>query len=621
MVQTATPLQNTAVLPRWISSTSTWNDDTWHFDLTRPGVTDSSRRIDWAFELPDGSRLTDPAWAELCEAIKRFLWSLRTDPPVGKRRLGPGSLISIFNQMRVLVCWMVGERCDSFNQLDADAAARFMATLRERPGRKGEALSLATQAGYLSTLSRLHSQREKLIDGVPDDLRRFLEEHGPRLPRLYRQGRGFPYTPDLVATALMSGALRLVGTPADDVIALRDLAAVAYVYRLDGKRPKPAGEEQARMMLNDFSFSTLPNEDGPWHAPVVQLKDIHALIERIYDACFVVIAWLVGARVSEILGLEAGCIERHVGPDGQEATYLHGRIYKMATGDGGQPHRWIAPEPVVRVVDVLERLSAPLRKKLGTGKLWLLTRDPTLLRQPIGIPHSGAFGVRLNSSFRTMLDLPLHQGRPWHLNAHQGRKTFARFIGKRDRTGLHALQEHLGHVSRIMTDTAYVGTDFELAELISDEILKETRAALEDLLTASNLSGHAGRMIASRSPFRGRTRDGNIGEYVDFILKDSGMVLGVCDWGYCLYRRENSTCQGDDHGPNPVLRTQSACARCANFAVSERHRAVWDDRRLRNAQLLEHPALDDESRNLAQERIIECDRILQGLNGERDNAR
>ena len=48
-----------------------------------------------------------------------------------------------------------------------------------------------------------------------------------------------------------------------------------------------------------------------------------------------------------------------------------------------------------------------------------------------------------------------------------------------------------------MTDAAYVGTDFELAELINDEILKETRAALEDLLTASNLSGHAGRMIAS----------------------------------------------------------------------------------------------------------------------------
>ncbi|QKC86739.1 integrase [Mesorhizobium sp. NZP2077] len=621
MVQTATVLQNTSVLPRSISSTSTWDDDIWRFDLTRPGVTDSSRTIGWTFELPDGSRFSDPTWTALRETVKCFLWSLRTDPPAGKRRLGPGSLISIFNQIRVLICWMVSERYDCFGQLDASAAGRFMTTLRERPGRKGEALSLATRAGYLSMLSRLHAQREKLIDGVPNDLRRFLDEHGPRLPRLDRQERGFPYTPDPVATALIGGALRLIGTPADDVIALRDSAAVAYAYRIDGKRPTPGDEGQAHRMLDDFTFSTLPNEDSPWHAPVVQLKGIHALIERIYDACFVVIAWLVGARVSEILGLEAGCIERHIGPDGQQVTYLHGRIYKMATGDGGQPHRWIAPEPVVRVIDVLERLSAPIRKKLGTDNLWMLTRDPTLLRQPIGIPHSGAFGGRLNSSFRTMLDLPLHQGKPWHLNAHQGRKTFARFIGKRDRTGLHALQEHLGHVSRVMTDTAYVGTDYELAELINDEILKETRAALEDLLTASNLSGHAGRMIASRSPFRGRTHDGDLGEYIDFIVKDSGMVLGVCDWGYCLYRREHSACQGDDHGPNAVLRTQSVCARCANFAVSERHRAVWEDRKVRNAQLLRHPALDDESRELAQERILECDRILRGLAGESDSVR
>ncbi|MGC0321058.1 hypothetical protein ABIG06_001687 [Bradyrhizobium sp. USDA 326] len=137
MTQVATNRRSASALSQAISSTSTWNDDTWRFDLTRPGVTDSSRTIDWAFELPDGSRFTNPIWTELREAVKRFLWSLRTDPPAGKRRLGPGSLISIFNQMRVLVCWMVGEGYDSFNQLDADAAARFMTTLRERPGRKG----------------------------------------------------------------------------------------------------------------------------------------------------------------------------------------------------------------------------------------------------------------------------------------------------------------------------------------------------------------------------------------------------------------------------------------------------------------------------------------------------
>ncbi|MGT2467756.1 hypothetical protein ACVOMV_27315 (plasmid) [Mesorhizobium atlanticum] len=184
--------RNTPALPQAISSTSTWSDDIWRFDLTRPGVTDTSRTIDWTFELPDGSRFTDPTWTALREAVKCFLWSLRTDPPTGKRRLGPSSLISIFHQMRVLVCWMVSEDYNRFTQLDAYAAARFMTTLTERPGRKGEALSLGTRAGYLSTLARLHAQREKLVDGVPDDLCRFLDEYGPRLPRLDRQGRGFP---------------------------------------------------------------------------------------------------------------------------------------------------------------------------------------------------------------------------------------------------------------------------------------------------------------------------------------------------------------------------------------------------------------------------------------------
>ncbi|MER8461237.1 hypothetical protein NKH24_35570, partial [Mesorhizobium sp. M1300] len=65
MAQTATVLRNTSVLPRSISSTSTWDDDKWRFDLTRPGVTDTSRTIDWMFELPGGSRFTDPTWTTL----------------------------------------------------------------------------------------------------------------------------------------------------------------------------------------------------------------------------------------------------------------------------------------------------------------------------------------------------------------------------------------------------------------------------------------------------------------------------------------------------------------------------------------------------------------------------
>ena len=100
-------------------------------------------------------------------------------------------------------------------------------------------------------------------------------------------------------------------------------------------------------------------------------------------------------------------------------------------------------------------------------------------------------------------------------------------------------------------------------------------------------------------------------------MEETDLRLGVCDWGYCVYRVETAACFGDEKGPNPVLRTESTCLACANFAVTARHRPVWQARRDRNTDLLGHPGLDPVSRQLAETRIAECDRIL----GELDHAK
>jgi integrase len=415
---------------------------------------------------------------------------------------------------------------------------------------------------------------------------------------------------------LISAALRLIRQPAEDVIALRDRVQGIYQDALDQGRQRPAARHAACAAALTFEFATLDNEHAPWHSPVVGTKPVRFLIERIYDACFVIIAYLVGARVSEILGLELGCIERHASADGTEAfPYLCGRIYKTAPGPDGDPHRWVAPPPVVRAVEVLERLSEPLRRRTGRPELWLAMLGHGIVEsRPAEVPSVSTMIVRLNRHFAPFIGLPPHRGgHPWHLTTHQGRKTFARFVGRRDRTGLHALQAHFGHVSRIMTDRAYVGTDFELAELIDAQAMEETRAALEELLTTTSLAGKAGHLIAARSPFRGRTRDGDVKQYVEFVLTETDMRLGACDWGYCVYRRESSACLGDDRGPNPALRTESTCITCANFAVTDKHRPVWEARHRRNLDLLLHPMLDAESRVLAQTRVTECERVLAGL--------
>jgi hypothetical protein len=110
---------------------------------------------------------------------------------------------------------------------------------------------------------------------------------------------------------------------------------------------------------------------------------------------------------------------------------------------------------------------------------------------------------------------------------------------------------------------------------VDAQTLEETRTALEELLTSAHLGGKAGQLMSSRSRFRGRTRDGELAAYVDFLIEDSGMRLGVCDWGYCVCRSGTAACIGDERGPNPLWRTESTCASYANFAVTDHHRTVW----------------------------------------------
>jgi hypothetical protein len=61
------------------------------------------------------------------------------------------------------------------------------------------------------------------------------------------------------------------------------------------------------------------------------------------------------------------------------------------------------------------------------------------------------------------------------------------------------------------------------------------------------------------------------------VLVDAGLTLGVCDWGFCVYRDEYSACRGDAFGPNLERREPSTCARCKNFVVSSEHRSYWLD--------------------------------------------
>jgi hypothetical protein len=129
------------------------------------------------------------------------------------------------------------------------------------------------------------------------------------------------------------------------------------------------------------------------------------------------------------------------------------------------------------------------------------------------------------------------------------RRTFARFIALRDRTSLFALAQHLGHRDRAITDASYVGTDYDLQREIEAEVLEQSVAAWEHMLSTPQLGGRAGaELLALRPRFRGRSMKQALKSYARMLV-EAGLTLGVCDWGFCVYREEYSACRGDAYGP------------------------------------------------------------------------
>jgi hypothetical protein len=214
-------------------------------------------------------------------------------------------------------------------------------------------------------------------------------------------------------------------------------------------------------------------------------------------------------------------------------------------------------------------------------------------------------------SFRTT------RASPGLLSTHQGRKTFARFVALRDRTGLFALAQHLGHRDRQMTDKGYVGSDYALQEEIEEHILEQSVSAWEEMLSAPALGGRAGDHIMAKRPrFGGLKLKQDLRSFAQLLVQ-AGLTLGVCDWGFCVYRQEHSACLGSTTEPNPIYREPSTCVRCRNYVVAEKHRAYWQEQVDRHLALLNEPGLPRQTLKIARDRLMEATRILRSLTTSR----
>lgn len=624
-----------------VSRESVWADTVWQLEGIPSGTPRSRGTLDWNIQLMtrDGRHayLTDPEFSAWLDSAKRFLWTLRTDPPPGRKRQRDPSLANEFGSLRVLIRWLAAQGYTGFDALDPDLAEQFLAFVetrhvgtdtdarepnhkvgKQRKAEQGRALTARGLLPYAAVLKDLYIQGDK-YPGAPGSDPLPGETAGERAGDTQENQGKLPYTPETVAVPLVRSAMRLLGTSADDVMALCEHAQSAYDESRARHKTKSTHTHHALAAVKDFTFSIVEGETQPWReGPITSTKEIGYLRDRIVDAAFVVIAYLCGPRASEIVSLKAGCVEyeRHASDDGIETfSYFRGDIHK--TDEPG--HLWVAPPEAVRAVEVMERLSRPLRERSGREELFLATKGHGGVIAPssITVLSSDSLIRRLNDQFAPFIELPYYQGKPWHVTTHQGRKTFARFIAKKDWTNLYALKDQFGHVTRAMTDKGYAGTDYDLFQEILYENRSETVAILEELLTAETLAGQRGKEINARSPFRGRVIDEEVTQYAMHLVESTDLTFGGCDWGICVYRQDRSACGGDANGPNPVHRDPyNTCFNCANFAVSKRNRPFWAGVLEQNQKILAQPNLPDDARRVCEARIEICNTVLSDLNGE-----
>jgi integrase len=599
----------------WFLRDSRWEDPHWVLAPTNALQEDRPIFIRWDFPVDGGGRFTDPRYAPLLESARQHLALLRVGSGT-RSGCGGGTLRVYFQCLRALIQWMTREGLERFTDLDAPLIAEFVQALKRRRGYIGPTLSREMLSHYYHVLIGLYDHRDAVADALKID-------PFPGLTARAATPSGAParrttlYTPDVVAVPLIQGAIEFLACAALPLLAARERGLQAYQRaRAQTMDQRPA----RRAALKALQTITIDTPRGPQRLD--SRLAFSRSIELLYGACYVIISYLVGARVSEITHLDAGCVQPFENTPAQASPSIAtivGAIYKRESYHG-RPHEWIAPPPALHAITVLEALSSPHRSRSGRAALWQRSETPccgivewlpdSLSR--LRISATATVNDRLNQ-LASWLRVPAYKGRRWRLSSHQGRRTFARFVALRDRTALFALAQHLGHRDVHHTDRAYVGTDYQLEREIDVAILDQSIYAWEQMLRARTLGGRMGAEILARRPrFRGARIKQDIRAYAR-LLAESGLTLGVCEWGYCVYRADFSACHGSASAPDPVRREPSICVRCKNFSVTEEHRAYWTGQVDRYERLLNDPALPTQTLKIARARLEEARSLLRAM--------
>ncbi len=554
-----------------VSQLSKFHDAIWDFsnEDQNPTMDKSAKRIRWSFEVARGGRFTDPIFRRLLLASKQFIYALRWHP-LDEVPLAASAVLQLFSRTKRFLDHLLSypHPVLRFKDVLPHHCEDYIESVL------GGAFSTSYKYGLLQVLQRLFQYREVMAEGLASDpfqgqsVRKFVGYSHARQLETQTQ-----VIPDEILGRLVRASLEYVDRFADYLL---DTCDAIEDIRGRGR----SFDYWSNRYLHDLVPSTYGLDGTKVQSGLASVRQLNKELNYLQTACFVLIAFATGMRVSEILSLREGCCETQKESGQPDLVWLRSRVFKMQGVPEGRRAKWLGGPVCGRAVGVLERLGKRVRRRLKAPFLWLPI--PSFQRRRESQPLiAQAISWRLRN-FIAMLGLRDAGGRPFHLHPHMFRRTFARHVARHDTTNLLALKEHFKHASLWMTDY-YVGSDLELWTLMMEEEEKLFFESFDKALQAKHLAGPGGVHLKRRidgaiadgrlpREFRGEAGSHLRKEMIRDLVESGQRVYPCAASNYCWFRPESALCTRGNH---PLLKRCNPGA-CTNSIIALEHKPHWE---------------------------------------------
>jgi integrase len=611
-----------------VSSVSSFGDDLWDLGSLNYLKNQSARKwvIDFSITLADGSILTEPANAAVYLGFKEYLYARLHNPPNGYPPAKPYTIVHEFNLVVTFIRWMFIEDMTAYSQLrPKDIEIDFLAFLKKTTTHIGNSKTPVHRSEMriyriLAVVQRLWHFRERMTDSLifnPFAGKSPFAVLGLKHKQSYENTT--PIIPDDVMEALAIAALDYVRIYSADILYTRSVAD-DYTRRFEeqyGRQIRATDKDyyrhlnQIKAILSTVPISMKPGANEPWRPYFSSPQEVRKEEHLLFIACYIVVAWLTGMRDSEITSMREGCLYVERSSDGVVERYrIRATLFKNMPDKKGREESWVAIEPVAQAIEVLERLTKPLRLQSGKKDLFLSGK------KGINVPSTPAINVGLRL-FAKHAGVPLVDGKPWLLSTRQFRRTLARWIARRPFGEIAGMMQ-FKHI-QMATFEGYVGADPGWRKDLEQEKLLADIERLEDLeidILNGTVAGPKGLELVES--FRGVAGDRRHDDE-RYMLKHLAKTLFVGPFNLCFYEPAFALCQ--QHMPEKDRHTPvtSHCKPnlCPNSCITKEHLPAWEAQLVEIQRLRKGPKIPVPQRAALDQEAAKIERIIAPLRESR----